>query len=494
MSNQHQRPVVDISADEPQRFLINGEWVTSSDEGTYQSLDPATNRPLSTVFEPIMEDADRAVESAFSTFKSDWGQTEPAIREQKLFRLAELLRENTERLAELESRDTGKPLQEAQWDVDNAASHMQYHAGLAQKVEGETVPIPGDRVDYTRREPYGVSLHITPWNYPLALALRDVPAALASGNTVVIKPPSVAPFSTLEFGRLALEAGLPPGTVNVIPGPGSSVGNHLINHDNTGVVTFTGSVSTGKHVAETATRNLTPVNLELGGKSPNIVFADADLDQALQMAIAAIFVNAGQMCVAGSRLLLQEEIHDEFIERLVTAAEAMTVGPGDDEETDMGPIATREQYETVLEYIETGCQEGAQLITGGDQPKDVPEDGNFVKPTIFDDVDNEMTIAQEEIFGPVLSVLTFEDEAEAIEIANDTRFGLYAAVWTENLGRAHRVAEVLEAGTVAVNQYHTNYPSAPFGGYKDSGIGRESGMQAIESYTQTKNVVVNHHK
>lgn len=493
VNESHGPAAVDIDSASPQRFLVGDEWVESADAGTYELYDPATNEVLCEVFEPTEADADRAVETAVETYESEWGQTDPAVREERLFRLVELMRENEERLASLESMDVGKPLSEAEWDVRNAADHLQYHAGLAQKVEGRTVPVPGERLDYTRQEPYGVSVHITPWNYPLFLALRDVPAALATGNTVVIKPPTAAPFSTLEFGRLALEAGLPPGTVNVVPGPGSTVGNRLIEHEGTGVVTFTGSVETGRHIAETANGNLTPVNLELGGKSPNVVFADADIERAVRGAMAAIFVNTGQMCVAGSRLLLQEDIHDEFVEQLVAAAESMTVGPGDEADSDMGPIATRDQYETTLEYVETGKREGATLATGGGTPDSVPDGGNFLEPTIFTDVDAGMTIAQEEIFGPVLSVIPFEDETEAIEIANDTRYGLYAAVWTENLGRAHRVADAIDAGTVAINQYHSNYASAPFGGYKDSGIGRESGMQALSSYTQTKNVVVNHY-
>jgi aldehyde dehydrogenase (NAD+) len=482
-----------LNANSPHGLLIDGEGVASADGETYDLVDPATEEPLTEVYRATEHDADAAVESASRAFEAEWRDLDPADRERTLLRLAELLRERSDEFTAIESRNVGKPIHEAQWDVANSASHIQYHASLPQKIEGETIPVAGDRLDYTLRDPYGVSVHITPWNYPLGLAVRDVAPALACGNTVVIKPPTSVPLSSLEFGRLALEAGLPPGAVNVVPGPGSTIGNRLIGHEQTGVVTFTGSVETGRRVAEAAARNLVPVNLELGGKSPNIVFADASLSSAVRGAISAIFVNAGQMCVAGSRLLLQEEIADEFMEQLIPAAESLTVGTGDDDDVDMGPIVSREQYETVMSYIERGTEQGATLATGGGRPDEAPPDGNFVEPTVFTDVDNDMDIAQEEIFGPVLSVITFEDVAEAIEIANDTEYGLYAAVWTSDLGRAHRVVEGVEAGTVAVNQFHTNYPQAPFGGYKNSGIGRESGMQAVDSYTQTKNAIINYY-
>ena len=406
--------------------------------------------------------------------------------------MAECIRNRKEELARLESLDVGRPISEARGVVESAAKHLEYYAGLADKIQGNSIEVPGNRFDFTRREPYGVSVHIVPWNAPFSLAFRDVAPALACGNTVVVKPSPEAPLSNLMIGEIADTVGLPPGVLNILPGPGEPVGASLVSHSNTDRTTFTGSVATGKEIMRLSAQHVNPMNLELGGKSPNIVFPDANLEAAVEGAVRGIFRNAGQMCVAGSRLFLHEDIYDEFLDELLDQTAHLRLGPGLNEETDVGPVITQTARDEILNYIETGKREGATLVAGGGTPTDSAlSAGYFVEPTIFTDVDNDMTIAREEIFGPVLCVLSFSNREEVVEKANDSPYGLYAGVWTNDLERAHSISSQLEAGYVSVNEYPVLFPATPFGGYKESGLGRERGLQALTHYTRLKNVLMN---
>lgn len=475
------------------QLYIDGEWRDAADGQTFSTHNPANNDEIGRVAQATESDVDDAVDAARRALdRSEWAEMEATKRGDLLRNLAAAIQDRKEELARLETLDCGRPLHEARGVIDSAASHLEYYADLTDKIQGETIPVPGDRFSFTVREPYGVSVHIVPWNAPFSLAFRDIAPALACGNAIVAKPSTKTPLTALEMGDLAAEVGFPDGVVNVIPGPGNPTGSALVSHEDTHRTTFTGSLATGRKIMELSAQTISPVNLELGGKSPNIVFPDANMEAALDGAIRGIFRNAGQMCIAGSRLFLHEDIHDEFIDGLVERAESLRIGPGLDEETDIGPIISPEDREDILEYIEIGQQEGATLVTGGDVPDDPSlPDGNYVEPTIFTDVDNGMRIAQEEIFGPVLCVLEFSSREEAIRKANDTEFGLYAGLWTNDLERAHDVATAIESGYVAVNEYPVLFPATPFGGYKKSGLGRERGIQVLDHYTQLKGVLMN---
>jgi aldehyde dehydrogenase (NAD+) len=463
--------------------VIDGETVPTERE--YETTDPATGETIALVTAAGASDVDRAVRTAEDAFP-EWRETTPAERGRILHRTAERIRENEQELAEIESRDQGKPVSQAKRDVGAAARFFEYYAGAADKLEGRSVPLGRDNVDFTVREPYGVSAQITPWNYPIRLAARGIAPALAAGNTVMVKPAPTTPLSTLHLAEICREAGVPDGVVNVVPG-GTEPGEALSSHEHVDVVTFTGSVPTGQAVMESAAETITPVTLELGGKNPAIVFPDADLEEAVSQIEYAIFTNAGQICSAADRAIVHESIYDEFVNRIVSRAESYDLGPGTDD-LDMGPLNHEAHFEKVVSYLEVGKAEGATLETGGEP---LGREGHFVPPTVFSDVTNDMRIAQEEIFGPVLVVIPFEDAAEAVDIANDVQYGLTSGVFTADIKRALSVARDIEAGGVSINEWFGGGMSTPFGGYKKSGIGREKGLEGLDTYLQTKNISVN---
>lgn len=465
-------------------LLIDGESRPAASGETLTTLDPATEEALSDVAAGGAEDVDDAVESAREALP-EWRSRAPEERGRLLSALAARIREEADRLARIETRDSGKPLSQARSDVEGCARYFEYYAGIADKIHGDSVPLTDEYVDYTVREPLGVTGQIIPWNFPVNLVGRTVAPALAAGNVAVAKPAEQTPLTALEVGELALDVGFPPGVFNVVPGFGADAGAALAGHPGVDGISFTGSVVTGRQVAKLAADNVTPVHLELGGKSPNVVFPDADRERAIESALTAIFeTNAGQVCSAGSRLLVHEEIHEGFVDALAARAEELTVGPGVDD-PDVGPLVSEDQYRKVTKYVDIGREEVGEPIVGGGTPD---RDGYFVEPTIFDGVDNDARIAQEEIFGPVLSVIEFADEEEAIELANDVDYGLVAGIFTGDVGRAHRFARDVRAGQVYINEWFAGGVETPFGGYKQSGFGREKGLEAIESYTQVKNV------
>ena len=476
------------------QMYIGGEWVAPASGEWFESYNPFSGEPWALIARGNNQDADHAVRTAHAAFTDGpWPQMTPSQRGALLRKLGDLVARNADRLAEIEVLDNGKLIAEMRAQLNYVPQWYYYFGGLADKVEGRVIPL--DKKGYfnfTRYEPLGVAVAITPWNSPLLLTAWKLAPALAAGNTVVIKPSEFTSVSTLEFIKLVEEAGFPAGVVNVVTGYGKEVGMPLVEHPLTRKIAFTGSDATGRLINEAAARGFKKVGLELGGKSPNIVFDDAVIDDAVNGAVSGIFAATGQTCIAGSRLLLQESIHDQFVEKLLGLAKTAKMGNPLSLDTQVGPVTTRPQYEKVLSYIDVGKNEGAKLRLGGG-PATRPECGKgwFVEPTIFTGVDNRMRIAQEEIFGPVLSVIRFKDEDEALRIANDVRFGLGAGVWTRDIGRAIRMSERIQSGTVWVNTYRAVSYLSPFGGYKDSGMGRENGMQAIYEYLQLKSVWIN---
>lgn len=484
------KPKVKDFLERPVHLFIDGKYVPAADGQTFETINPATEDVLAVVSEAREEDVDAAVQAARRAFESGaWPALSTAERARLIYKLADLIDENKEELAQLEALDNGKPYKVAlEDDIPATVEHFRYYAGWTTKVLGQTIPISSDYLNYTRHEPIGVVGQVIPWNYPLVMAAWKMGAALATGCTIVLKPAEQTPLSLLYTAQLFHEAGFPPGVVNFVPGFGPTAGAAVIHHPDIEKVAFTGSTATGKSIMRQAADTIKHVTLELGGKSPNIILEDADLSEAIPGAFNGIMYNHGQNCSAGSRVFVHRKHYDKVVNELAKMADNVKLGSGMDPETDMGPLVTKKQQERVLGYIQKGKDEGARIVAGGDKAL---EKGYFVRPTVFADVTDEMTIAKEEIFGPVVAVLPFDSTEEVIERANHTPFGLAAGVWTENVKTAHQVANKLKAGTVWINDYNLENAASPFGGYKQSGIGREMGSYALDNYTEVKSIWVN---
>ena len=472
------------------KLYIDGEWVNPSSGKSFETENPYTGEVWAKISRGNAEDVDRAVKAASSAFQGDWGQIKPTERGKLLNRLAEVIEKNAEMLGEIEVRDNGKLIAEMGGQTKYLAEWYRYYGGLADKVEGSVIPSDKPGIfNFTRYEALGDIGMITPWNSPLLLLAWKLAPALAAGNTAVIKPSEFTSASTLEFMNLIEEVGFPKGVVNTVTGFGLEVGAPLVEHPNVDKIAFTGSDVSGQKIYEAAAKKIMPVTLELGGKSPNIVFEDADFEAAVMGAISGIFAATGQTCIAGSRLLVQKSIHDKFVERLINVAKEAKISDPMSTETHVGPVTTQPQYQKIIDYIEIAKKENAKCVLGG-KPYTGPgaKGKQFIEPTIFTGVTNEMRIAQEEVFGPVLSVIPFDTEEDAVRIGNDIDFGLAAGVWTNDIGRALRMSEKLRAGTIWVNTYRAVSFTSPFGGYKRSGEGRESGKDAIKEFLQVKSV------
>jgi aldehyde dehydrogenase (NAD+) len=476
--------LLDTSA--PLGAYIDGGWISTSGDSVSVE-DPATATELATFLDGTQAEVDTAVASARHAYLHGWRDTKGHDRGRILFQVAQAIRAAAPDLARLETFDTGKPLRQARSDVETAARYFEFYAGAADKIYGETIPGEGDYWTYTLREPYGVVAHITPWNSPLSQMCRGIAPCLAAGNTVVVKPSEVTPLSSLAAAALFVQAGLPPGVCNVIAGRGTTVGSALVTHADVAHIGFTGSVATGKAILRMAAERIIGCNLELGGKSPTIVLPDADLEAAVQAGAMAVVRNAGQSCFATTRLLVHRSIADDYSARVANAVGHLSVGPGIDDR-DLGPLASDVQLQKVLAAIDSGVAEGAELAVGGVRPDGFT--GHFLMPAVLTHVDNQMKVAREEIFGPVQTVITFDDVDEAVAIANDSVYGLAAGIFTSNVAVAHALARRLEAGQIQINRYPMGGVETPFGGYKQSGMGREKGLAALEHYTQLKTVIV----
>jgi betaine-aldehyde dehydrogenase len=471
-------------------MYINGEFVEGHTKKYFPVIDPSTEEIIAEVPDADESDVNRAVAAARAAFDSGaWPQTTAQDRGRILFRLADRIRSESAALAELECRNTGKPIVEAEYDIADTATCFEYYGGLATKIVGHVNPVPDNALSLSLREPIGVAAQIIPWNYPFLMAAWKLAPAIAAGCTCILKPAEQTPLTALAFAHFLSDAGLPPGVVNIITGFGESVGAPLVRHPDVNKVAFTGSAAVGKAIVKMAADTVKRVTLELGGKSPNIFFADADFEAAIDGALFGVFINQGEVCSAGSRILVQKPLYTKFVEAMSAKAKTIRLGAPLDRETKMGPLVSKEQFNRVREYQELGKKE-AKLASGGGRPTAFAK-GFYVEPTIFYDVDNSARIAQEEIFGPVAAVIPFENEADAIRIANATPYGLAAAVWTRDIFKAFRVVKALRAGIVWVNHMQPTYVEAPWGGYKQSGFGRELGPWGIEEYLETKQVHIN---
>jgi aldehyde dehydrogenase (NAD+) len=480
-----------LTAVEQKQLLINNEWRPAASGKTMDVINPATEEICATVASADADDLNAAVEAARAAFNGPWSAMSARERGRLVRKLGERLMERADEVARLETLHNGKPISESRHvEIPAAAECFEYYGGWSDKLMGETIPVKGNYLTYTLREPLGVVAAIVPWNFPLLLAVWKVAPALACGNTVILKPASQTPLTALALGEIAVEIGLPPGVLNVLTGPGAQLGQAIVEHPGIDKIAFTGDTSTGKGIMRGAAGTLKKITLELGGKSPNIVLADADMDAAIRGATIGIFYGKGEVCAAGSRLLVDKAIKNEFIDKLAARTKKMVAGDPMDPKTRFGALSSKKQLETVLRYVESGKSEGATLVAGGARTDIGTGKGYFVQPTVFADVKPEMTISREEIFGPVLAAIEFADLDEAIATANDSPYGLAAGVWTRDIKKAHYVARKLQAGTVWINTYNVYDTAAPFGGYKQSGFGREMSAHALEHYTQVKSVWV----
>jgi betaine-aldehyde dehydrogenase len=474
-------------------MYINGEWVDSLSGKTRKIVNPANGNVIAEAAEGDVEDAQIAIDKARMAFDSGiWSNLSAAERASYLFRIADKIEEKADELSKLETEDNGKPHRETQFDVADAAACFRYYAGLVTKPDGQTYHVSDPMQAMVVREPVGVCGLIVPWNYPLLMGVWKIAPALAAGNTIVFKPSEVTPITSIKLFEIIQEVGIPDGVANMVMGAGATVGNEIAVSDKVDKISFTGGTVTGRSIMKAAAGNIKKISLELGGKSPNIVFADADFETAVDYALFGIFSNAGQVCSAGSRLLLEESIHDQFVDRLVERAKKIRVGAGDDPNTEMGPLVSEQHMEKVLKYIQIGIDEGAKLVCGGNRIVNNGLDkGCFVEPTIFVNTKPDMRIVQEEIFGPVLAVQKFKDEQEAIQLANDTPYGLAAGVFSQDGAKTIRVIKKIRAGITWINTYHPTYNEAPWGGYKQSGIGRGLGTFGFDEFTEVKQINVN---